>query len=227
MMVFLLALTLLSEMMMNFDVRIAFGLYFSMVLFFLYSFSKAGALNSDGILASIFIVIPMIRIVQIFVYINIFWNIFIVSICFLYLSVFLIRKYKISPGFNNNKSYYLLVALVIGMMFGVFSNYHFSIYKYSYLIYILPFAIFIEDLYFRGLLQNFIDYKYGKVTAVFFVSAFIFILSLGFGVDIAAYFFLVSLISGVLYADTKNIFVPYLFDLMVYLFYYVFTYSLF
>lgn len=220
---FLVSLILLSEVLASIDVRISFLIYWMMTILFLYIFSHTGELNISGRLASILIIIPMIRIAQIFVNINPFWNTLILYLCFLYLVMFYLLRYEIKPGFTFKRWYLFLFAVVIAGMFGFLANSYLNIEKTYELFYLLPLIAFVEELFFRGMLQNYIDKHYNKTFGIFFVSILYSILSLNQGLPAAVFFFIVSLVSSEFYSRTKNIYISMLFSVVINYFFYIFV----
>lgn len=218
---FLVAFVALSELMLSIDSIATFFLYFVLILFFLFSFSKAGPLNSEGVLASIFLVLPIIRIIQLFLQIDFFWNNLILYLCFLYLAFVCIIKFDIKPGFTNYKGYYIIFSMILGIAFGIFANNVFILTKFTSFIYILPLVVFTEELFFRGVLQNYVESKYGRVIGIIFVSLVYGILSINQGLMQALLLFSFYLIGSIFYTETKNVYVTVGYSLMFHLFYFI------
>lgn len=217
---FLFAFVTLAELMLYFDSKITFFLYFALIVFFLFSFSKAGALNSEGVFASLFIPIPIIRVISLFLHVSEFWNTLLIYFCFLYLVFVCIFRFKLKI-FSTKKGYYIVYAMIVGIFLGIFSNAILDFTKSENLIYLLPLIVFTEEVYFRGILQKYIEEKYSRVIGIIFVSLLYGVLCLTQGYTIAIAFFIFYLMGSIFYAESKNVFVSMGLSLMFHLFAYV------
>jgi membrane protease YdiL (CAAX protease family) len=220
---FFAAFVLLAELMLKIDSRITFLLYFVVIVFFLFALSKTMSLSREGELASIFLIIPIVRVIQLFLNIDFFWNNLILYTCFLYLAIVCVTRFDLKEGFTTYKGHFVIYGLLIGIILGLFSSELLLVEKKGSLLYLLPLIVFAEEIFFRGVLQTFIEEKYGRIIGMVFVSVIYGFLCLNQGNLFALLFFVFYLAGSILYTETRNLFATVGLSLMFHLFFLVWT----
>jgi hypothetical protein len=99
------------------------------------------------------------------------------------------------------------LVVILGVVFGLLSNGLFEFNKYPALFFLLPIIAFSEEILFRGLIQNLMSKEYGLIISLFFSSVLYCIFSV-YGFPALILIFLFSIINGIIYHYTKNIYLP-------------------
>lgn len=209
---------LLSEIMLKLNPSIAFMLYSLLIGGCLIALSNEESLTNHGKLIIIFMILPIVRISELFLNFSFIINSFAVYAILLFLVIFYSVKFKINPGFKSQYLILLPVVIILGIALGSFSNYLFSFTKDVRFIVLLPLIAVSEEILFRGLIQNMIQKEYNQVTSVVFTSLLYGIFGLGFGLPFALFLFACSLIMSLIYSLTKNIYLTITMSLILHLF---------
>lgn len=221
----LIALIILaiSELIMKIKPEISFLFYSLLVGSILIVISKIKGKNIETqkkeiALASFLLIIPMMRMIELFINFSFFWRTFIFYNSLLFLVIFYSFKFKIDVGFNTNKLWFLIISMLFGISFGLAGNILSSfigIEKHLEIIVFLPLIAFTEEILFRSLIQNSLEKNYGDLTGIFVSSLLVLIFTLSYSPWIALFFFLSSLISSALYSYSRNIFPSILLNIII------------
>ena len=87
--------------------------------------------NTLGKLAVFLLIIPMVRISEVFLTFDFFWK-NLIFYCFLsFFVLFYIYKFNVNVNYKLNfkKSWLIILALIIGLLFGICGNYLFNFEK--------------------------------------------------------------------------------------------------
>ena len=210
----------LSEIILRINETAGFFLYGFLIAGCLISLAKAESLDNYGKLIIVFMILPIIRIAELFIVFEFFWRIFIVYYILLFLVSFYSIKFKINPGYTKEKLYLLPLVILLGVSLGFIGNL-FGFEKYAGLIFLIPLIAYSEEVLFRGLIQNFIEKSYGIFPSIFFTALLYGIFSLSFGFPAVLFLFFTAGIISFIYYFTKNIFLTIAINLILHLFLFV------
>jgi membrane protease YdiL (CAAX protease family) len=212
---------LLSEIILSVKPEFAFITYSVLIGGCLIALSNEETLNNSGKLIIFSMILPILRISELFLNFSFIWNTAIIYLILLFLVTFYSFKFKINPGYNSKFLILIPIVIILGITLGVLGNFLFEFEKLPELILILPILVFSEEVLFRGLIQNFIQKEYSGFTAVVFTSLIYGIFSIGFGFPALWFIFIISLIMSLIYAMTKNIYFTMVFSFIIHLFVFV------
>ena len=216
--VFILVLT---EIVLNVNETAGFILYISLIALCLLSLSQINSLNDYGQLIIVFMIMPIIRVIELFIVLEFFWKIIISYSILLFLSFYYSVKFELDHGHRKENLSLLPLAIIIGIALGIIGNYSFGLDKYSWLIYLIPFIAYSEEILFRGMIQNILEKTYGIAVSVLISALLYAIFSLGYGVLFVLFMFFAGIIIGLIYNYTRNIFLAVIINLIMHYFLFV------
>jgi len=194
-----------SEIVLSINVTTGFILYSCLITLCLLSLSHTKALNEYGKLIIILMIVPIVRITELFISLSFFWKILISYSILLFLSFYYSVRFKLDHGHKKEKLGLLPLAVFIGIALGIIGNSLFSFDKYSWFIYLIPLIAYSEEILFRGMIQNLLEKSYG-ITASILITAFLYgIFSLGYGFLFALFIFFAGIFIGIIYDSSRNI----------------------
>jgi len=196
----------LSEILLRINPTIGFLSYTLLISGCMIALSKEEELDNYGKLIVALMILPVIRIEELFIEFEFLWRSFIVYYILFFLVMFYSVKFRINPGYTKEGLSFLPLVILIGITLGLMGSLLFNFEEYAGLLFLLPVLVFSEEMLFRGMLQNLIGKEYSGFSAVFFTSLLYGIFSLGYGLPIALFFFGISLVLSLIYHLTKNIF---------------------
>jgi membrane protease YdiL (CAAX protease family) len=161
-------------------------------------------------------ILPIVRISELFIEFNFLIRSFIIYYILGFLAVFYSIKFSINPGYTKKGLVLIPLVIIVGVILGIISN-MFELNKYAELIFLIPIIAFSEELLFRGLIQNIINKEYGFIASIFFSSLLYCIFSL-YSFPLLFIVIAFSLISGIIYHFTKNIYLSIILNLVFHLF---------
>lgn len=211
----------LSEIILSVKPEFTFITYSILIGGCLISLSNEETLTNAGKLMIIFMILPIIRISELFLNFSFIWNTVVIYFIMFFLVVFYSMKFKIDPGYKSRFLILLPVVILLGITLGVLGNTLFEFEKIPRILSILPILVFSEEVLFRGLIQNLIQKESSGFTAVVFTSLIYGIFSVGFGFPALWFIFAISLIMSLIYAMTKNIYLTMTFSFILHLFIFV------
>jgi membrane protease YdiL (CAAX protease family) len=182
--------------------------------------NEIGPTREEKVLVFLMI-IPICRLVELFLNFNFFWNTLLFYLMIIGLVVYYSIKFKIKTRpFIGNPGYFLLIFLVggIGSLVGKYAlNWGFSDF-----ILLIPLIAYAEEIFFRGGFQNLTSEWFGNFSILF--TAFIyaaFSISHGFSFVLIAFF--ACLVISTFYHFSKNLYLSFIlnviFHILVFLFY--------
>jgi|SRR3989344_2446354 len=186
-------------------------LYFIYLIFVCGFFMKKESLNDFDKLVVVISVVPLIKMLQIFIDLPSMWKIIVSYIIFLGLTIYYLLEFKVDLKLRENLLT-LPLAILIGAIFGVVSYFvapDFSVYP----LYLLLLVVVTEELFFRGLFQNIGKKIIGNLLSILIPAIFFGLTHYSFGNLAIIYFFFAGLISGIIYSSTRNILASILFSL--------------
>lgn len=202
---------LFTELLLKINPLYGFLSYAVVITACLIAISKLEELDKYGKLAVVLLILPMVRIAELFVSFDYIWRSFIIYYVLLFFVLTYSSKFKINPGYTLKKIWFLPLVLVIGGLLGVLAG-AFSVKNAGFLL-ILPIIVFVEEVLFRGMIQNLVREGYGAKASILFPSFVYIVFSLNYGVIFIGMLFIASLISSVIYHYSKNIFLSMAFGL--------------
>ena len=165
-------------------------------------------------------ILPVIRIIELFLEFNFFWRTFTVYYLLLFLTSFYLFKFKINPGYTKDRFSLLPLAMLVAINIGLLGRF-IGLERHLELLILLPIIVYSEEIFFRGLLQNSIKKNYGSTKAVIITSILYGIFSISLGFLGALFMFGISLIIGIFYNNSRNIFLGIVFSLITHIFLYI------
>lgn len=215
---FLVFVLILTEILLNLNETVGFILYISLIALGLLSLSQLTSLNEYGQLLIVFMIMPIVRVAELFIWLNFFWELLITYSILLFLSFYYSVRFKFDHGHKKEKLRLLPLAIIIGVIFGILGNFFFTFYEYSWSIYLIPLIVYSEEILFRGIIQNLLKKTYG-ISASIIISALLYgIFSSGYGTLFALFMFSAGIVIGLIYNHTKNIFLAVIINFILHLF---------
>lgn len=207
----------LSEIMLKINATMGFLFYTVVISWCMIAISRKEEIEIFGMLILSLMILPVMRVAELFISFDFALKSLIVYCILSFLVLFYSIKFRINPGLTKAKLSFLPLAILIGATIGLIGSLLFNFELYNGLIFILPVIVFAEEMLFRGVLQNLINWEFGGFSAVFFTSLMYGIFSLGFGIPIALFFFGASIVLSFIYQHSKNIFLTMALSLALHL----------
>lgn len=200
---------LVSEIILRWNQLAGFLVYSVLIGIILVALEKEEHLqhlisHSEKLLIFVLIV-PIARIVEIFITFGLFWRILAFYSILAFLIIFYTRKFKINPGYTKKYLWFVPISIIIGILLGYLGNYVFNFEKNLILLTIIPLISLSEELLFRGMIQNYAKKDFGALFSMLSTSILFGIFSLGLGIMFALFSFACSLIICMIYDHTENI----------------------
>lgn len=211
---------LLSEIMLTLNVAIGLLFYVILITGVLLALHKTESLVNNGKLMTILLILPIIRLIGLFLDIDYFWKTLIVYCALLFLVCFYSFKFKINPGYTKKNLILLPLIVLLGIVMGATGNFLFDFEKTPFLI-LIPLIAFSEEVLFRGLIQKLIKTEYGGFLSILFTAMLYGILNLSLGFPAVLFIFWVSLFISLFYDITENIFLAIIINMIVQAFIFV------
>jgi len=216
---FLLVLSVfLTEIILGVNEIAGFIFYVFLITGVLLSISKAEFLDNHGKLALIFMILPTLRIVELFLEIGFFWETLIFYYLLLFLVTFCSLKFKINPSYNKKNLILLPLVVLLSIFLGCFGNIFLNLDKYTGFVAIIPIIAFSEEVLFRGMIQNLIEKEHCSFVSVLIPALLYGIFSLSYGFSAIIFFCITAFIISLVYHLTKNIFLTITANLIIHLF---------
>jgi membrane protease YdiL (CAAX protease family) len=210
---------LLNEILLKVNPTYGFFSYVIIITACLIAISK-DELNGYGKLAVVLLILPMMRIAELFVSFDYIWRSFLIYYVLLFLVLIYSSRFKINVGYTVKKIGFLPLVLVVGGVLGVLAG-AFSVKNAGFLL-VLPVIVLAEELLFRGMMQNLVREGYGTKASIILPSLVYAVFSLGYGFPFVGLLFVASLVSSVIYHYSKNIFLSIAFSLSFQFFAFIF-----
>lgn len=210
----------LSEIILRINQTFGVFLYSLLITGCLIALSKKESLDNYGKLIIVFMILPIIRIVELFLVFEIFWRVFVVYFILLFLVSFYCLKFKINPGYTKEKLGLLPWVILVAVFLGFMGNVLFEFDKYLGFVFLIPIIAYSEEVLFRGLIQNLGEKSCGVFCSIFFSSFLYGIFSLSFGFSVI-FIFIIAFVIGLTYYFTKNIFLTIAINMIFHLFLFV------
>jgi membrane protease YdiL (CAAX protease family) len=210
---------LLSEIILKVDATFGFFCYATLITGCLIALARQEELDIYSKLMVVLLILPMMRIAELFVKFDYVWRSFIIYYVLLFLVLTYSSRFKINPGYTKKGLILLPLVIFFGITLGIIGN-GFSD-KYNYLIFVLPIIVFSEELLFRGMIQNLIREGYGNRASMILPALLYAVFSLNFTIPVIFILFIASLASSAIYHYTRNIFLTISLSLTVQFFLFI------
>lgn len=199
----MLFMVVFTEVLLVVSATMCIILYIMFLISICIILSKKENLNQFDKLLSILLVVPLIKILQIFIIISFPWKYLLGYATLLIVSIYYIWLFKIKIKTKEN---YLTIPLVaiIGILVG-FLGKIFSIGTMEFSILLVCMMVFSEELFFRGLIQKTSAPVIGIPFSIIMPALFYGLLHSSLGIFPFVYFLAFGLISGIIYWSTENI----------------------
>jgi membrane protease YdiL (CAAX protease family) len=211
---------LLTEIIFRYSSAFAAFLYLVIINSVLFFLSKQDKLDKYSTMMIVLLIVPIVRVVSLFVDLSYIWRIVVVYLVMLFLGYYYSVKFKVDLGEKIEYLWFLPFVIVIGALFG-FIGESFVDLKIARIIFVLPLISFAEEIYFRGLLQNVVRENFGFLYSILFPSLLYAFLVTPLGIYLAVFFFISSLLSSIIYHNTRNIFLSIAFNFTISIFLWV------
>lgn len=208
----MLLLVVLTEVLLVIDVTMGLILYILFLASVCVILSKKEDLNSFDKLLSILFVVPLVKILQIFITLSFPWKAFLGYATLLTLSIYYLHWFKIKIPIKGNYSVLPLV-IVIGALIG-FLGKIFSVGITEFSVLLIFVMVLSEELFFRGLVQKTSEPVLGTSLSIIMPALFYGLLHISFGLFSFVYFLAFGLISGIIYKYTNNLVLCFLLGLI-------------
>lgn len=208
----MLFLVVFTEILLVINATMGFILYIIFLTSVCIILSKKEDLNQFDKLLSVLLVVPLIKILQIFITLSFPWKHLLGYVTLLALSVYYLRWFKIKVNMKGNYSVLPLVAIV-GILVG-FLGKIFSVGIAEFSILLIFVMVLSEELFFRGLVQKTSEPVIGTSLSIIMPALFYGLVHISFGLFPFVYFLAFGLISGIIYWSTDNIVLCFLFGLI-------------
>lgn len=205
---------LLNEIMLGISEKIGVFMYLVLMSIGLILLSRE-ILNDVGRMIIIFLMVPLVRIVGLFMDVSYIWKIFLGYGLLLFLGMYYLYEFNIDIGDVREYLWMIPIVICFGTIVGILGNVGFACNGNFVLIMALPLIIFSEEIFFRGLMQNSIEKSCGIFCSIFIPAVIYGALSIYLGIGLPILFFIVNIFSGFLYFSTKNIFLSITFSLII------------
>lgn len=214
----ILGVIFLSEILLQMNELVGFVCYTLLISGILLTLMNLEKIDNSAKLIILFMIFPMIRILELFLHLSFYWRITSVYYLFLFLTVFYFIKFKFEFKSKEGGIGLIILSIFLGVLLGFVVNSFFEIQKSFWFLMIIPIIAFSEELFFRGMIQNLMEKSYGVSYGIILTSIFYAIASLGFGLELFFFFLLLSLILSVIYGLTKNIWLTIIINMIVHVF---------
>ncbi len=219
---FLLVLVLLlSELVLKINASMGFLLYIGLITGVLLALHKAESLDNNGKLMVILLILPIIRISEVFLDFSYLWRTLIVYYALLFLACFYCFRFRINPGYTRRNLALLPLVILLGIVLGVLGNFLLDFGKNIGVLALIPAIAFSEEILFRGLIQKLIKTEHSAFFSILLTAIIYSIFSLSFGFPAVLFVFIVSLIISLVYNFTENIFLAIAINMLVQAFVFV------
>jgi membrane protease YdiL (CAAX protease family) len=196
----------LSEMLLLLNPTLGFFIYASLFTGILFVLASSDIDKDLNKILYVFMIFPLIRISQLFLEFDFFWNNLIIYYSLLFLVLFYSFKFKIKIGYTKNNLWLLFLIVPLALSFGLVGNFMLNFEKKYLLFLIIPVIAYSEELLFRGMIENLLEKQYGRLFSIILTSLVYGILMVGLGLYAVLFFFSVSVVSCLIYSYFKNIF---------------------
>ncbi len=177
--------------------------------------SLKGICQEFKVMVLVLLIIPLVRISELFLDVSFIWKVIVGYGILLFLSLYYLVKFDFDFDFVGNfeRVWILPLVVVVAVLFGILG--HFFVEGGGLvMIAVIPLIAFAENVFFRGLLQNVIEKMYGEFYSIFIPALLYGALSLTFGALFGVLAFGVGVALGLIYFFGRNLFFCVLFDLI-------------
>jgi len=208
----------LSEIILRINEIAGFFIYSFLISGCLLSLSRAESLNNHAKLIIVFMILPIIRIAELFVVFEFFWKVLIIYLILFFLVSFYSIRFKINPGWTKKKLWLLPLVIVFSAILGYVGNVFFNFEGYPELLLLIPLIAYADEVLFRGLIQNYAKKSYGAVSSILFTALLYGIFSMSYGFPAVLFIFLMALTISLIYNFTRNIFLTIAMNMVFHVF---------
>jgi membrane protease YdiL (CAAX protease family) len=205
---------LLSEILLKVDTTLGFFCYVILVTGCLIVLSRQEILNVYSKLMIVMLILPIMRIAELFVNFDYLWRSLVVYYVLLFLVLVYSKKFKLNLGYTKEGLIFLPLVIIFGIVLGLLGN-GIIAQKYAGFILLLPIVVFSEELLFRGMIQNLAKEGYGNHVSIILPPILYAIFSINYALPVVFLLFIASLAASIIYNRTKNIFLTMTLNLIV------------
>lgn len=211
----------LNEVLLRFSELVGFWMYVVLMTLALLILPRK-EFDDSSIMIVVLLVIPLVRISELFLDVSFFWRVVVGHGILLFLGIFYLFRFRIDMGSLGKNLLVLPFVVLVGVGLGIFGGL-FPRERIIVLVLAIPLISFSEEIYFRGLVQNLIERTCGNFYSLVISAVLYGIMSMYFSVWLGVLFGVMSLISGIVYLATRNIFLSVILNIIFSLFVLVFS----
>jgi len=215
--ILIIFLIIYSEIFLQFNAVVGFVLYSFLIAMCLLSLSHHKYLNNYSKLIIVLMIVPIVRLTELFLSLDFLWKLVVSYSILLFLSFYYSVRFKLDHGHKKGSLAFMPIAIIFGIAIGFAGKYFFSFQMPSWIIFFIPVITYSEEILFRGMLQNLMKEGYGASFAVIISTGLYAIFSLSYGIVFAGFIFLAGLFIGIVYNYSKNIFGATLMNFLMHL----------
>ncbi len=209
------------ELLLNLSYGFGLFLYAVFVGIVLISMENEIYIKNEEKLLILLMILPISRLGSLFLKFDFFWNTMILYIFLIFLTIYYGLKFRIkSKPFIGNPFYFIGIILISGTI-SLISKYIFN-FKFSEILFLIPIIAYSEEILFRGGIQNLTQECFGNLS-IFSTSLIYGIFSMNFGFEFFLIAFGFSMISGLFYHFSKNLYITFIlnviFHAIIFIFY--------
>jgi membrane protease YdiL (CAAX protease family) len=197
-------LIILAEVLVRFNSSFGAFIYFFLISCSVVFLSERNIPREYYNLFIILTIIPLVRVLCLFVDLGYIYRLVVVYFILLFLSIYYSKKFSIPIGFRKENLWFLPFVIIIGGLLG-FVGSSFIGFKEGLLFWILPLIAVSEEIYFRGLLQNSIEKTLNVIYSFILPAVLYLVLVFGFGGFGAIFLLGIFVFSSIIYHNTRNI----------------------
>lgn len=197
---------ILSEILLNINVTFGFIIYALLISGILITLSKVELKKNYDLV--FLLILPIARISSLFIT-SLTWQPITFYLVIFFLTSFYLFNLNINPGFTKKNIFLFPFVIILFSLVGFLGNIFF-VYKNQGIIFLVFLIAYSEEVLFRGLLQNFITKEQGAFFSIIIVSLLFAAAGMGFGIFGALFLFFASILLGITYHYTKNLFLAIL-----------------
>lgn len=201
--VLMLFLVAFTEIFLAKSPMIGFVLYLGFLTAVCFILSKNENLGKFDKFFILLLIVPLIRVLQLFITLPQPWESIISYSILLILSIYYLVWFRFPLKLRGN--YVILpLVLILGFLLGFIGKIFLSVPANLSILLILL-IILSEEIFFRGLLQESSAPIFGISLSIIIPAVFYSLVHISLGIFAFGYFLIFGLISGLIYASTRNL----------------------
>lgn len=197
---------IITEIILRINETAGFVFYLFLITGVLLAFSKIEhSINSKN-LTIILLILPVLRIAELFIRFDFFWKALIFYYFLSFLVVYYSFEFRIKVGYTKKWLSLLPLVIILAVLLGVLGNSLLGFHKSLTFLIILPVLVYSEEVLFRGMIQNLAGNEFSYFFSILISAILYGVFSSTYGFYAFIFFFALAFITGLIYSITRNIF---------------------